>query len=149
MLVSWVYGYDSSPLGGLLGFVASLFGTLLGLGCLAVAASIHRGFPQEHSKASDFAQLRTTGPYGIVRHPFYSSLIALNYSASLAFQSLYGIIVSTILLPAWWQLARSEEKDLVQEWGQAYVEYRKVTPMLFPRRKRKKESELRPDYVHS
>ena len=120
-----------------MGLGVAIFGALLALGCLAEAIVIHRGFPKEHSKASDFAQLLTTGPYGYVRHPFYSSLIALDYFASVAFLSLYGIIVSTLLLPAWWYLAHSEEKDLMQEWGQAYVEYRRVTPMFLPRYWRK------------
>jgi protein-S-isoprenylcysteine O-methyltransferase Ste14 len=149
LLVSWKYGFESIPLGGFPGFVVALFSALLGLGCLTVAVVIHRGFPKEHSKASDFAQLLTTGPYSHVRHPFYSSLIALDYFASLAFLSLYGIIASTFLLPAWWYLALSEERGLAQEWGQAYVEYRKVTPMFFPRYRRKKEDEARPDVAHA
>ena len=141
LLVSWTFGFESLPLGGIPGLVAGLLGALLALGCLTAAVVIHRGFPKEHSKASDFGQLLTTGPYGYVRHPFYSSLIALNYFASLAFQSLYGIVASTLLLPVWWYLARSEEWDLAQEWGQAYVEYRKATPMLFPRYRRRKQGE--------
>ena len=112
---------------------------LLGLGCLTVAAVIHRGFPERHSTASDFAQLRTTGPYGYVRHPFYSSLIALDYFASLAFLSLYGLVISTLILPAWWYLARTEEIDLLRKWGRAYAEYQRMTPMLVPWFRRKKD----------
>jgi protein-S-isoprenylcysteine O-methyltransferase Ste14 len=149
LLVSWRYGFESLPLGGLPGLVVALFSALLGLGCLTVAVVIHRGFPEEHSKASDFAQLQTAGPYSYVRHPFYSSLIALDYFASLAFLSLYGIIVSTLLLPAWWYLAWSEERDLMQKWGQAYAEYRKVTPMFFPRYRRGKVSEVGKDFAHT
>jgi methanethiol S-methyltransferase len=149
VLVSWAYGYGSLPLGAFPGLPVLFVSTILGLGCLGVAVIIHRGFPEEHSKASDFAQLRTTGPYGYVRHPFYSSLIALNYFASLAFLSLYGIIASTMLLPGWWYLARSEEKDLVQEWGPEYVKYRNVTPMFLPRYRRKREDESGLNRTHS
>ena len=138
LLLAWTYGFESLPLRGLPGLVVVLLGAGLGLGCLAVAMVIHRGFPEEHSKASDFAQLQTEGPYYYVRHPFYSSLVALDYLASLAFLSLYGIIASTLLLPAWWYLARSEERDLMREWGRKYAEYRRVTPMFFPRVRRRK-----------
>jgi len=142
MLVAWKYGFESLPLRGLPGLAIALLCAFLGLGFLTVAVIIHRGFPEEHSKASDFTRLRTTGPYAYVRHPFYSSLIALNYFASLAFLSLYGVVVSTFLLPAWWYMARSEESDLMREWGQEYADYRKATPMLFPRiRRRQKESQ--------
>ena len=149
MLVSWACGYGSLPLGGLSGLIVLLISTPLVLGCLAAAIFIHRGFPEEHSKASDFAQLRTTGPYGYVRHPFYSSLIGLNYFASLSFLSLYGLVASTMLLPAWWYLARREEKDLVQEWGQGYVEYRRTTPMFVPTYRHKREHEAGLDHTHS
>ena len=136
LLVAWAYGFESFPLRGPPSLVVALLGVVLGLVCLTVAAIIHRGFPETHSKASDFSQLRTTGPYSYVRHPFYSSLIALDYLASLAFLSLYGVAVSTLLLPAWWYLARTEERDLLREWGQAYADYQNVTPMLIPRIRR-------------
>lgn len=135
--MAWTYGFESLPLKGPPSLVVAFVSAVLGIVCLTVAVIIHRGFPEEHSKASDFPRLRTTGPYNHVRHPFYSSLIALDYLASLAFLSLYGVLVSTLLLPAWWYLAESEEKDLLKEWGQAYTEYRRVTPMLIPRIRRR------------
>lgn len=99
MLVSWKYGLESLPLGGLPGFPVALFSAFLGIGCLTVAVILHRGFPKVHSKASDFGQLLTAGPHSYVRHPFYSSQIALDYLASLAFLSVYGVEASTLLLP--------------------------------------------------
>lgn len=99
---------------------------------------IHRRFPKRHEKASDFAELMTTGPYSHVRHPLYSIVITLNYAFSLIFLSIYAIAASTLLILLFWYLAKTEEDDLVRFWGQKYIEYRKKVPMFLPIRFRKK-----------
>ena len=124
---------------GFFSIVASFVGVGLAVACLAAAVFLHSKFPKKHETASDFPKLFTTGPYAYVRNPFYSAVIALNYAVSLAFLSYYAVITSTLMLPLWWYLVKMEEKDLVQVWGQKYVDYRKNVPMFFPRLHRKKE----------
>ena len=70
------------------------------------------------------------GPYLWIRHPLYSFMIILIWSAPdvtsdrLVFNILwtFWIIVGSHL----------EERDLVTEFGERYREYQKTVPMLFP-----------------
>jgi protein-S-isoprenylcysteine O-methyltransferase Ste14 len=141
LIVSCKYGFNSLPFGIFLSVGIALFGALLALVCISLVIVIHRRFPKKHDEASDFTALVTTGSYSYVRHPLYSVLIALNYTISLVFLSIYAIIASTLLLPLWWYLAKTEEVDLVRVWGQKYIEYRKEVPMFFPTYRRKKKRE--------
>jgi len=139
LIVSCRYGFNSLSFGIFLSVSIALFSALLALVCISLAIVVHRSFPKKHDESSDFTELVTTGPYSYVRHPFYSVLILLNYTISLAFLSSYAIIASTLLLPLWWYLAKTEEDDLVRVWGQRYIAYRKEVPMFFPIYKRKKK----------
>jgi protein-S-isoprenylcysteine O-methyltransferase Ste14 len=104
---------------------------------LLSAVAIHRSFPRTHEKASDFPSLRTTGVYGHCRHPLYLTLILLQFSISLYFYSIEGMVVTLLTLPAWYALARNEEKDLLQHYGKTYREYMRRVRMYLPVRKRK------------
>jgi protein-S-isoprenylcysteine O-methyltransferase Ste14 len=139
LIVFCRYGFNSLPSGIFWSVVIALFGALLALVCVSLAIVVHRSFPKKHDESSDFTELITTGPYGYVRHPFYSVLIALNYSISLVFLSVYAIIASTLLLPLWWYLAKTEEDDLERVWRQKYIEYKKEVPMFLPTHRRKKK----------
>jgi protein-S-isoprenylcysteine O-methyltransferase Ste14 len=125
-------GYDSLKL-GFPGTVVSYVAAALAVVLLAVAVVLHSRLPKKHTRATDFPHLVTTGPYGYVRHPFYSAVIALNYAVSLAFLSYFAVIASTLMLPLWWYLVKTEERDLVDAWGQEYLDYRKRVPMFFPK----------------
>ena len=138
LFVSCVYGYHSLALESTLSLAVVVIGVLLSILCLVAAAAIHGKLPKEHAKASDFDHLLTEGPYEYVRHPFYSTLIALNYTISLASLSVYSLITSTLLIPLWWYLARGEESDLIRTWGWDYLEYQRKTPMFVPRYRRKR-----------
>jgi protein-S-isoprenylcysteine O-methyltransferase Ste14 len=138
LAVSCGYGFDSLRLGVFLRIGVALFGALLVLVFVSLGIVVHRSFPKKHEQASDFPELLTTGPYGYVRHPLYSVLIALNYAISMVFVSIYAVIASTLLISLWWYLAKTEEVDLVRVWGQRYIEYRREVPMFFPTRRHKR-----------
>ena len=78
------------------------------------------------------------GPYQWVRHPLYLFILVMIWSCPnlttdrLLFNILWSvwIFVGTIL----------EERDLVEQFGDAYREYQKKVPMLFPCKFIKKES---------
>jgi protein-S-isoprenylcysteine O-methyltransferase Ste14 len=70
------------------------------------------------------------GLYKIVRHPLYTfSLLFLWLTPSVSQNSLTVYIGSTlyILIGAYF-----EERKLLREFGEAYADYRKSTPMLIP-----------------
>lgn len=85
-----------------------------------------RGKPVEESPG-----LQTDGIYGIVRHPLTSLLLVALWSheslttGQLLFNSLFSIyaLVGTVF----------EEKSLVKELGNEYLDYRKKVPAFIPR----------------
>ncbi len=79
-------------------------------------------------------KLVTSGFYRCVRHPIYTfSLIAIWLSPILTWNllALFLGMSAYMLIGSW-----LEEKKLLQQFGQSYVEYQKMTPAFIPKIKR-------------
>jgi protein-S-isoprenylcysteine O-methyltransferase Ste14 len=77
------------------------------------------------------AKLVMSGMYRLVRHPLYTfGLLILWLSQSVSRNSFVVYLAFTlyILVGIFF-----EERKLLREFGQAYAEYKSVTPMLIPR----------------
>jgi protein-S-isoprenylcysteine O-methyltransferase Ste14 len=77
------------------------------------------------------AQLVTGGAYRFVRHPLYSAglmLMWLTPHMSLNLLALYAALTAYIFIGA-----ALEERKLLRQFGQAYADYRRRTPMFLPR----------------
>jgi len=75
-------------------------------------------------------ELVTHGFYRFMRHPLYTfGLLILWLSPSVTLNSLVFYIALTIYILVG---AYFEERKLVREFGQAYIDYRTSTPMLIP-----------------
>lgn len=74
-----------------------------------------------------------SGPYGIVRHPIYTGLIAASGAAAVqagTIPALAGVVVLTL---GFYIKARLEERFLREQLGaEAYDAYRRRVPMLLP-----------------
>jgi protein-S-isoprenylcysteine O-methyltransferase Ste14 len=92
----------------------------------------------QRNKKSRPVAFTVRGPYQWVRHPLYLFVLVMIWSCPqltadrLLFNILWSawIFVGTIL----------EERDLVEQFGDAYREYQQKVPMLFPFKFIKKES---------
>ena len=75
-------------------------------------------------------ELRTTGVYGLVRHPMYGGgiLIALGWSA--IFASVAGLVL-TALLAVFAELKSRREELWLEQRHPGYGEYRRRTPHRF------------------
>jgi protein-S-isoprenylcysteine O-methyltransferase Ste14 len=74
-----------------------------------------------------------TGPYGVVRHPIYTGLLASLYATVLPFPGLFNVAGVALLTIAFVVKARLEERFLMQELGgDAYAAYKRRVPMLVP-----------------
>jgi protein-S-isoprenylcysteine O-methyltransferase Ste14 len=74
-----------------------------------------------------------TGPYGIVRHPIYTGILAAIFATALLRPGFLGIAGAAILAWSFVIKARLEERFLMQELGaEAYSRYRQRVPMLVP-----------------
>ncbi len=78
-------------------------------------------------------QLVTDGPYKIVRHPLYASLIWMFYASSLIYVN-WSVFIATsvIFVPFMYYRAKQEEKLLSKQFEQ-YSEYKKKTGMFLPK----------------
>lgn len=75
-------------------------------------------------------KLVTNGLYRYVRHPLYSAGLLFIWLAPV--MSVNSLILFTTLTAYIVVGAFFEEKKLSREFGQAYMDYRSVTPMLVP-----------------
>ena len=76
------------------------------------------------------AELVTGGLYRYVRHPLYTAgLVFLWFSPEMSINLLALFVgLSAYLVIG----ALFEERKLVRQYGQVYLDYRRVTPMLIP-----------------
>ena len=76
-------------------------------------------------------ELITTGPFGIVRHPMYLSVLLLWAGGMLALLSWVLAVGLALLTPAFYLRARTEERLLGRHFA-AYGPYAERVPMLLP-----------------
>ena len=79
-------------------------------------------------------RLITDRLYGLVRHPQYTGLfVALFGEGVVHWPTIFSVALFPIIVLAYYLLARSEERKVEDEFGEAYREYRKRVPMFIPR----------------
>ena len=110
----------------------------LGLGILAVPLVwwAHRTLGESFSYAlevKDEQRLVTSGPYARVRHPVYTSHIVFNLGMVFVASNRILLLIWALGIPFTYQRMSSEEKMMIEEFGEEYVEYMKHTGRLFPR----------------
>lgn len=74
-----------------------------------------------------------TGPYGIVRHPIYTGLLAASLATMVERGSPQAVLGAALLVIGYWMKARLEERFLREQLGAAdYDAYARRVPMLVP-----------------
>lgn len=86
-----------------------------------------------HVRIYDDQQLVTGGPYRIVRHPLYASIIWMFFGAAIAYLNpLAAAETALIFIPAMIYRSNLEERALEETFGADYSNYRKTTGRFFP-----------------
>ena len=78
----------------------------------------------------------TEGVYAYVRHPQYTGLLVFILSFLVQWPTLLTVLMAPLLVYAYVQLARSEERAMLARFGDAYRLYALRTPMFFPPREK-------------
>lgn len=73
-----------------------------------------------------------SGVYGLIRHPLYFSLLLLGTGIMMKNLSLPSLAAGTVNLIALWFTARTEEKEMIEKFGQQYRDYIRETKMFIP-----------------
>jgi len=116
-----------------LGETGMLISMLLGYALLFVGIGIFiQGWRELHS-ARRQNRLATTGLYGLVRHPQYTGLfIGLFGEGVVHWPTLFSVGLFPAIVLAYGLLARSEEKRVIEQFGDEYHTYQQQVPMFFP-----------------
>jgi protein-S-isoprenylcysteine O-methyltransferase Ste14 len=73
-----------------------------------------------------------SGVYSLTRHPLYFSLFLLGTGVMMKDPDLPALILGVINLIAVYLTAMTEEKEMVEKFGEPYREYMKETKMFIP-----------------
>jgi len=70
--------------------------------------------------------------YNFIRHPQYASLAVCSFGLLLLWPRYIVLIVYVTMLFAYYFLARAEERECEEKFGQSYVDYKNKTNMFLP-----------------
>ena len=77
-------------------------------------------------------ELITTGPYGVVRHPIYTGILAGFLGMAIAISEVRGFIVLGLVFIVFWIKFRMEEQWMRSQFGETYARYARQTAALVP-----------------
>lgn len=145
-LVSRVFGLDAAWLGQ----TQPLYATLLGLNPQKAQQSmvvmmlignvfifiglglLITGWRQVYTARKE-NRLATDGVYGITRHPQYTGIIlAIFGEGVIHWPTVISLVLFPIIVIAYYTLARKEEKEMLSQFGEQYLQYQARVPMLIP-----------------
>jgi protein-S-isoprenylcysteine O-methyltransferase Ste14 len=124
-LLETMFGWRANPHFGPFHFLSFV---LLGGGFWLLAASWRVLYA-----ASRAHRLALTGPYARVRHPQYIGFVLIITGFLVQWPTLVTLAMYPILVFMYARLARREEAEMLERFGDAYRKYSERVPAFFPR----------------
>ena len=115
----------------ILGIVLLVFGLFLAIWTMVLFAKIGKGTLAPWAATK---HLIIEGPYRIVRNPMITGVLLVLTAEALILSSIYifyWMVLFFIINCVYFKLF--EEKQLVRNFGDEYIAYRKSVPMWFPK----------------
>jgi protein-S-isoprenylcysteine O-methyltransferase Ste14 len=139
-LLARFFGLDKSNLN------ANLWSSLIGLGEMGMLISMLLGYAllfvgigifvqgwRELYRAHQKNRLATTGLYSLVRHPQYTGLFVGIFGEGVVhWPTLFSVGLFPVIVLAYGLLARHEEKQALERFGEDYRAYQRRVPMFLP-----------------
>ena len=86
-----------------------------------------------HVQVQTGHRLVRAGPYSFLRHPGYTGFVLMAVGFAVGFSSVVGLTaIPLLLLPGLIYRMNVEEKLLIEQFGDSYREYARVTKRLVP-----------------
>jgi protein-S-isoprenylcysteine O-methyltransferase Ste14 len=125
---------------------ANLWSTLLGMGQTGMMISMILGYAllftgfgifiqgwRQLYRAKEENRLATDGLYSLVRHPQYTGLfIGLFGEGVIHWPTLFSVGLFPVIVIAYVLLAKREEKKVIEEFGEEYLQYKRNVPAFLP-----------------
>ncbi len=114
-------------------FYPGIFLMLLGVVIRQWAIAVLGRFFSFHVRVVEDHRVVDKGPYRLVRHPSYTGVLITFTGLSLAVQSLGALLVLlAVFIVSYGYRMKVEEKTLLTELGDNYVDYMKRTKRIIP-----------------
>lgn len=124
-LLEVTFGWQSNPHFGPFHILSTIL-IVVGFWILASAWKVLYAAQRTH-------RLATTGPYARVRHPQYIGFVLIMTGFLLQWPTLVTLAMFPVLVFMYWRLARREEKDAREAFGEVYRRYEEDTPAFLPK----------------
>ena len=124
-LLEVTFGWQSNPHFGPFHILSTIL-IVLGFWLLASAWKVLYAAQRTH-------RLATTGPYAHVRHPQYIGFVLIMTGFLLQWPTIVTLAMFPVLVFMYWRLARREEKDAREAFGEVYRRYEEDTPAFLPK----------------
>lgn len=124
-LLEVTFGWQSNPHFGPFHILSTIL-IVLGFWLLASAWKVLYAAQRTH-------RLATTGPYARVRHPQYIGFVLIMTGFLLQWPTIVTLAMFPVLVFMYWRLARREEEDAREAFGDAYRRYEENIPAFLPK----------------
>lgn len=126
-----LWGHTLYPYIGYWGMYICIVMNIIG-GLLVIIgwSSIHKNYWRRESGEG---RLVTSGIYNYIRHPQYTGFLLITLGLIFEWATIPLLIMWPILCVVYFRLAKKEEKDMIQEFGDEYKAYQKQTGMFLPK----------------
>ena len=110
---------------------------------IITVGNIPRGTSGRTTDTPKAAVLNTTAMYSIIRHPLYLGNFFIWLGISMLPRSLFFSLSAILLFFLYYErIISAEEKFLLEKSGQDFMKWANVTPMIMPRFKNWRKSEI-------
>ena len=99
------------------------------------ATMVAEGWRAIH-RARQEGRLVTDGVYARVRHPQYTGLFIILFGEGIVhWPTVVSVVAFPVIVAAYTALARREERQVIEQFGDAYRDYMRRVPAFIPRPK--------------
>lgn len=139
-LISWIIGHNL-PEGVLWGHTLlnsiGFLGMYINIGLALISLTLivngwYTIYKKYWSKEKETGVLVTTGIYSSIRHPQYTGLLLMSLGMLIEWATLPMLILYPIMVCMYVRLAKKEERDMLDEFGDTYRNYMKRTKRFIP-----------------
>jgi protein-S-isoprenylcysteine O-methyltransferase Ste14 len=100
---------------------------IMGIGILLVIY----GWKEIH-KARKQDALMVKGIYKYIRHPQYVGFLLITFGLNVMWLTIITLVMWPILVVLYWRLAKMEDKDMEEKFGEEFLEYKRKVPGFIP-----------------